>query len=69
MFAVAMIIVGLLIGVGAFIFGAYNMLNTDSFDEAFRNHIQAMVVMAVGGLISTIGFVIGGWQVLQELIK
>jgi len=67
--AVAMIIVGLVIGFGAFVYAAKNMMSDGgSFDGMFKNHIKAMIVMALGGLIATIGFLLGGWQILQGLL-
>lgn len=67
--AVAMIIGGLVIGFGAFVYAVKGLMyDGGSFDGLIKNHLRAMIVMALGGLITMIGFVLGGWQVLQGLL-
>lgn len=66
MLAVVLIIVGLLISFGAFAYAAMNMAS--AFTD-HRKHLRAMVVMAFGGLVTSIGVVLGGWQVVQKLLE
>ena len=69
--SVLLIIVGLVIGFGAFIFAAYNMYRGVSggsgFGGMFKGHLGAMAAMAFGGLLFVIGLVIKGVDVLNTL--
>lgn len=67
---VVLIILGLLIGFGAFVFAAINMMRGGTggdFDSMWRGHIGATIVMALGGLIFIIGLVLAGVDVLSKL--
>jgi hypothetical protein len=62
---VALIIIGAVIGFGAFIFAVINMGSSFKGDPFKRNmgnffggHLAAMGVMAAGGLISVIGIIL-----------
>lgn len=75
MFPVALIIVGVVIAFGGFFYALVNMRRGftekslfSDFGGMFRGHFAAMAVMAVGALIAVIGFVLGGWQLLQQLL-
>lgn len=71
-----LIIVGLVLGFGAFVFAAISMLRGvtnrgpfSGFDSLFKRHIGAMIVMFFGGLLFVAGFVIGGLDILERIIK
>lgn len=58
-----LIIVGALVGVGAFAFAAGNMLSVLRNEEwsllgLFTGHLGAMIAMLVGGLISSLGTIL-----------
>ena len=60
--ALTLIIAGLLLGFGAFVFAAINMFRSvtreGSFSGFFKGHIGAMIAMAFGGLLFLIGIII-----------
>ena len=69
---VTMIIVGLVIGVVAFVFAAVNMARgvtspNSNFSNMIRGHLGAMVVMAVGGLIASIGVLLFITNLLNKI--
>ena len=64
-FAVGIMVVGLAIGFGAFIFGAVNIFRgitnkSPSFDFGgmLKQHMSAVVAMAFGGLLFGLGLVL-----------
>lgn len=79
MLAIGLIIFGVVVVGGSFAFAAVNMGKAASsmfgennssdlfsgFGGMFKRHIGAMVGMMLGGLISTIGVVIGIVQIVQ----
>lgn len=79
--AIGLIILGLVIAAGSFIFAAVNMgkqvrdvFAGDSdpfsgFAGMFTRHIGAMIGMVVGGLIAAIGVVLGIVQLVQMFTK
>ena len=61
--SIILIVVGALAVLGAFVFAAWNMFSTLSSKEwslfgVFGKHLGAMIVMAVGGLVSGIGTIL-----------
>ena len=66
--ALVLVIVGLVVSFGAFMFAGRNMIRgvtgagsdpEEGFFGMIRGHIGAMVVMALGGLLSSIGVILG----------
>lgn len=67
--AVAMVVVGVVIWFGAFAFAVNNMMSqSGSFNGMLKNDLKAMIVMALGLLIAIIGFLLGGWLLVQGLL-
>ncbi len=69
-FPVLLIIIGLLIVFGVFVFAAINMMRGGTggdFDSMWRGHIGAMIAMAFGGLLFVIGLILAGVDVLSKL--
>jgi heme/copper-type cytochrome/quinol oxidase subunit 1 len=64
----ALMILGLVITVGAFIFAVVSLMAGGPFDASFRNHARALVLMVLGGVVAATGFLIGGWQSIWELM-
>ncbi|PWU24024.1 hypothetical protein C5B42_01015 [Candidatus Cerribacteria bacterium 'Amazon FNV 2010 28 9'] len=71
MAAVALMVVGIVIGFGGFVFAASNMASfggEEGFDGMFGNHIKAMIVVALGGVLFLIGLVLLAYQLLQPAL-
>ena len=79
--AIGLIIVGVVIAFGSFVFAAINMgkqaknfLGGDvdktfsGIGGMFGRHIGAMIGMVFGGLILTAGLIIGAVQLVQSLV-
>ncbi len=74
--ALLLIITGLIIGFGAFVFAAISMLHGvtgkdpfSGFDRLFKRHIGAMIAMAFGGLLLLVGLIIGGFDILNRVLR
>lgn len=73
--ALVLIIVGLLIIFGAFVFAAINMLRvvtsrtSSGLGGMFVGHIGAMVGMAFGGLLFVTGLILAGVDLMSRLAR
>lgn len=79
--AIGLIVVGLVIAVGSFVFAAVNMGKQvrdvfagdadpfSGFGGMFTRHIGAMIGMVFGGLIAVVGAIIGIVQLVQMFVK
>jgi len=65
-----MMVIGMLMCLGAFIFGVVNMAGSgfDDFDNMFKRHGAAMIVMAIGMCIGMLGLGLFGWPFLAALL-
>ncbi len=78
--AIGLIIIGVVIAFGSFVFAAINMgkqarnflggdvENSSGIGGMFGRHIGAMIGMVFGGLILTAGLIIGAVQLVQSLV-
>lgn len=68
---IVLFVLGLLISFLAFAFAARNMAGgmkgTKSVDGTITGHLGAMVLMAFGGLMSTVGFIWGLVLIVQKI--
>lgn len=68
--AIVLVVSGLVIGFGAFVFAAVNMLRgftaEGSFSGFFRKHIGAMIAMALGMVIFVLGVVIAVAEIVSR---
>ena len=74
--ALTLIIIGGVIVVASFGFAIYNMINAASdmgslFDSGpgkmFKLHGLAMLGMLIGGVMLSVGLLMGGYQILQKI--
>ena len=63
--AVILLVGGLVVGVAGFFVCIFSMLGKDL---GFRRFVVGMAVMAVGGIAFVIGFYLGGFALLRQLI-
>ncbi len=59
--AIIVLISGLVVSVGAFAYAGrnmYKMFTDGDVVGGFKNHIGAIVVMALGGLVTTVGLIL-----------
>lgn len=67
-----LIVIGIVLGGGAFLFAIGNMVRGinnkgHSFEGVFKGHLGAMGVVAVGGIVATIGLVMVIADFVQKL--
>lgn len=63
--AAIMIIVGFVVAFGGFV----AMMVSFFKDDSHRNFIIGMIIMALGGFLSAGGFLLGGWQLIQQFFS
>ncbi|MFA5377861.1 MAG: hypothetical protein WC455_19075 [Dehalococcoidia bacterium] len=64
----ALIVIGLIVSLSAFIFAALNMAHSgNDFDGMFSRHLWSMVIMAIGGFMVVAGFLMIGIDLIEKL--